>query len=65
MLMFGPELLVPLDLLVDWPREESESQSYLEYAQRLPTSLETIHDFARDHQEASSQRMKRWYVRHV
>lgn len=42
MLMFGPELRVRLDLLVGRPREESGSQSYLEYAQRLPTSLGSI-----------------------
>ena len=42
MLMFGPELRVRLDPLVGRPREESGSQSYLEYAQRLPTSLESI-----------------------
>ena len=64
MLMCGRELRVPLDLLIGRPREESGSQTYLEYAQRLRTSLETAHDFARDHQQASSQRMKKRYDMH-
>ena len=61
MLMFGRELRVPLDLLLGRPQADIEEQSYLEYAERLRASIATVHDFARDHQQAGSQRMKRPY----
>ena len=61
MLMFGRELRVPLDLLLGRPQADIEEQSYLEYAERLRASIGTVHDFARDHQQAGSQRMKRRY----
>ena len=61
MLMFGRELRVPLDLLLGRPQADLEEQSYLEYAERLRASIATVHDFARDHQQAGSQRMKRRY----
>lgn len=61
MLMFGRELRVPLDILLGRPQADLEEQSYLEYAKILRASIATVHDFARDHQQASSQRMKRRY----
>ena len=51
----------PLDLLLGRPQADHEEQSYLEYAERLRASIATVHDFARDHQQAGSQRMKRRY----
>ena len=63
-LMFGQELRVPLDLLLGRPKVDIEKQSYLEYAERLRASIATVHDFARDHQQAGSQRMKRRYEIH-
>ena len=59
--MFGRELRVPLDLLLGRPHADIEELSYLEYAERLRASIATVHDFARDHQQAGSQRMKRRY----
>ena len=61
MLMFGRELRVPLDLLLGQPQADLEKQSYLEYTERLRASIATVHDFARDHQQAGSQRMKGRY----
>ena len=59
MLMFGRELRVPLDLLLGRPHADIEELSYLEYAEKLRASIATVHDFARNHQHAGSQRMKR------
>ena len=61
MLMFGQELRVSLDLLLGRPQADIEELSYLEYAKRLRASRATVHDFARDHQQAGSQRIKRRY----
>ena len=61
MLMFGRELRVPLDLLLGRPHADIEELSYLEYGERLRASIATVHDFARDHQQAGSQRTKRRY----
>ena len=61
MLMFGRELRVPLDLLLGRPHDDIEELSYLEYAERLRASMATVHDFAQDHQQAGSERMKRRY----
>ena len=61
MLMFGRELRIPLDLLMGRQREEFENQSYLDYAERLRATIGTTDDFAREHQQTSSQRMKKWY----
>ena len=61
MLMFGRELRVPLGLLLGQPHADIKELSYLENAERLQASIVTVHDFARDHQQAGSQRMKRRY----
>ena len=61
MLMFGRELRVPIDLLLGRPHADIEELTYLEYAERLRASIATVYDFARDHQQAGSQRMKRRY----
>ena len=59
MLMFGRELHVPLDLLIGCPQEEPEDRGYPEYVERLRESVETVHNFARVHQQAGTLRMKR------
>ena len=61
MLMFGRELRVPLDLLIGRPQEEPEDRGYPEYVERLTESVQTVHNFARVHQQESSLRMKRRY----
>ncbi|XP_068758015.1 uncharacterized protein [Montipora capricornis] len=61
MLMFGRELRFPLDLLLARPQADIEELRYLEYAERLRASIATVHDSARDHQQAGRQRMKRLY----
>ena len=61
MLMFGRELRVPLDLLIGHPQEEPEDRGYPEYVERSKESLETVHNFARVHQQEGSLRMKRLY----
>ena len=61
LLMFGRALRVPLDLLLGRPQADIEEQSYLEYAERLQAAIATIHDFARDQQQAGSQGMKTRY----
>ena len=61
MLMFGRELRVPLNLLLGRPHADIEELSYLKNAERLRASIASVHDFARDHQQAGSQRMKRRY----
>ena len=59
MLMFVRELHVPLDLLIGCPQEEPEDRGYPEYVERLRESVETVHNFARVHQQAGTLRMKR------
>lgn len=44
MLMFGRQLRVPLYFPLERPPEEISDYIYLEYAQRLRTSLEAAHD---------------------
>ena len=61
MLMFGRELRVPLGLLLGQLHADIKELSYLEYAERLQASIVTVHDFARDHQQAGSEQMKRRY----
>ena len=59
MLMFGRKLRIPLDLLIGCPQEEPEDRGYPEYVERLRESVETVHNFARVHQQAGTLRMKR------
>ena len=61
MLMFGRELRVTLDLLIGRPQEELEDRGYPEYVERLRETVETVHNFARVHQQEGSLRMKRRY----
>ena len=61
MLMFGRELCVTLDLLIGRPQEELEDRGYPEYVERLRETVETVHNFARVHQQEGSLRMKRRY----
>ena len=61
MLMFGRELRVPLDLLIGRPQEELADRGYPEYVEKLRESVETVHNFARVHQQEGSLRMKRRY----
>ena len=50
-----------MHLLFGRQHADIEELSYLEYEERLRASIATVHDFARDHQQAVSQRMKRRY----
>ena len=52
---------VPLDLLIGRPQKEPEDRGYPEYVERLRESVETVHNFARVHQQEGSLRMKRRY----
>ena len=50
-----------LDLLLGWPQADIKELSYFMYAERFRASIATAHDFARNHHQAGSQRMKRRY----
>lgn len=55
MLMFGRELRVHLDLLIGYPHGEPVDRSYPEYVERLKVSVETVHAFARVHQQQAAR----------
>ena len=50
-----------LDLLLGWPQADIKELCYFIFAERFRASIATAHDFARNHHQAGSQRMKRRY----
>jgi hypothetical protein len=63
-MMFGREINLPIDLLLGKP-ESQKYQSATEFAYELENRIDEIHDFAREHMQNSSKRMKRNYDHNI
>lgn len=59
-MMFGHEVLRPLDLVIG-QAEPSGDSSETEYAAKLSEQMERIYQFARQHLKMSSDRQKNYY----
>ena len=58
MLQLGRELRLPVDLLLSCPEEHLPVHSYNE---KLQKTLETVHEYAREKLQLSSESMKTYY----
>ena len=59
-MMFGREVLLPLDLVIGQP-ETTETSNRTEYAAKLCEQMEQVHQFARQHLKSCSDRQKKNY----